>query len=391
MRKKFIQAVILVVLLVIATPGITFAIEMVEESRTVEVDLSDGLPLRIENLLGSVQIKRSLQAGTAQITARVVAEAKQEDEAAALAAGVALRQESGPAGNVIHVDFPVNAAGTFRPPKAGLKGLASRWSGALLRNGATTIDYGGREVSITKDRKAAGLAVHLTVAVPFDTPLTIRQGVGSVAVSHWRGDLQVEADDGNVEVVSCFGTLRINTAGADVRVASFQGDALDLTTGDGGIEMEVIRVKQLALSSTAGRIGGTGIDADTLGIRNGSGAVKLSDLEPKAIDVTTDSGNIDLAMRLRSAERIAVNSETGDLVLRLSERSSFDLQADTKSESLKTPGIDLKLIERDGRLAHYRHGTGGIDLQVRTGTGNLMVCDYDAKALQVLTGFKRTY
>jgi hypothetical protein len=48
------------------------------------------------------------------------------------------------------------------------------------------------------------------------------------------------------------------------------------------------------------------------------------------------------------------------------------------------------LIERDGRLAHYRHGTGGIDLQVRTGTGNLMVCDYDAKALQVLTGIKLT-
>jgi hypothetical protein len=390
MRVKIIQAVIVMVLPVIATPGTTYAIDAVEESRTVEVDLSDGLPLRIENLLGSVQVKRSSQTGTAQVTARVVAEAKPREEAAALAAGVELRQETGPAGIVIHVGFPVDAADSFRTPKAGFKGLVSKWSGALLRKSATTIDYGGREVTITKDRKAAGLAVHLTVAVPLDTPLTIRQGIGSVEVGHWRGDLQVETDDGNVEVVHCYGTFRINTAGANVQVVSFQGDALDLATGDGGIEMEGIRVKDLALSSTAGRIGGTGINAGTLGIRNGSGAVKMVDIVPKILDVTTISGNIDLAIRLRSAEQIAISSETGDLVLRLGKYSSFDLLADFKSESPKTPGLDLELIERHGRLAHYRNGAGGVDLQVRTGTGKLMICNYDATRFEVLTGLKLT-
>jgi hypothetical protein len=388
MRVKIIQAVIFIVLPVIATPGITYAVDVVEESRTVEVDLSDGLPLRIENLLGSVEVKTSSQTDTAQVTARVVAEAKPKEEAAALAAGVELRQETGPAGIVIHVDFPVDAADSFRTPKAGFKGLVSRWSGALLRKSATTIDYGGREVTITKDRKAAGLAVHLTVAVPLDTPLAIRQGIGSVEVRHWRGDLQVEADGGNVDVGYCYGTVRINTAGADVRVVSFQGDALDLASDDGRIEMEEIRVKNLALSSTAGRIGGTGINAGTLGIRNGSGAVKMVDIAPKILDVTTVSGDIDLAMRLQSAEQIAISSETGDLVLRLSEHSSFDLLADFNSESPKTPGLDLELIERDGRLAHYRKGAGGVDLQVRTGTGKLMVCNYDASRFEILTGLK---
>jgi hypothetical protein len=303
---------------------------------------------------------------------------------------VELRQEAGPAGIVIHVGFPVDAADAFRTPKAGFKGMVSKWSGALLRNSSTTIDYGGREVTITKDRKAAGLAVHLTVAVPLDTPITIRQGIGSVEVEHWRGDLQVETDDGNVDVVHCYGTFRINTAGADVSVVSFQGDALDLATGDGGIEMEAIRVKDLALSSTAGHIGGTGINAGTLGIRNDSGAVKMADVAPNILDVTTISGNIDLALRIHSAEQIAVSSETGDLVLRLSQYSSFDLQADLESASPKTPGFDLKLIERDGRLAHYRNGLGGVDLQVRTGTGKLMVCNYDATRFERMTGLKLT-
>ena len=55
---------------------------------------------------------------------------------------------------------------------------------------------------------------------------------------------------------------------------------------------------------------------------------------PVTMDVRTVSGDIDLAFRIRKARNAAIRSETGDVVLRVNEKLSFEGWA---TSSPKTP------------------------------------------------------
>ena len=137
------------------------ALDTAEKQLELGFPVEDGATLRIENLLGSVNVRMLRDKGPVRVEARVVAEGKSEQEASDLVATVELLQSTADGVETIHVGYPLDTVTAFRPPKNGLKGLFSRWSSALMRRGTSAVEYEGRSVDISKDRKAAGLAVEV--------------------------------------------------------------------------------------------------------------------------------------------------------------------------------------------------------------------------------------
>jgi DUF4097 and DUF4098 domain-containing protein YvlB len=361
------------------------ALDTAEKQLELGFPVEDGATLRIENLLGSVSVRMLRDKGPVQVEARVVAEGKSEQEASDLVATVQLLQSSADGVETIHVGYPLDTVTAFRPPKDGLKGLVSRWSSALMRRGSSAVEYEGRSVDISKDRKAAGLAVHLTVRIPADLSTSIRQGVGSVDVRFIRGDIDIQTDAGSVDVVSCFGDLNLSAGEADVRVASLQGGSLTADSGGGILELDGIRSRTVTLRSDGGAITGSKLDVDDLKVENGAGNVAFVDLVPVSMDVRTGSGDVDLAFRIRKARNASIHTDTGDVVLRMNERLSFGLTAETKKGEVTLLGMNLELLEQNGLTSRYKAGSGGVDVAVTAPGGQLTVRPYDAKRIDLMS------
>ncbi len=362
-----------------------FALDTAEKKLELEFPVDDGATLRIENLLGSVGVRMLREDGPVRVEARIVAEAKSEQEASDLVAAVDLLQSSAGSVQTVHVAFPLDSAEAFRPPKDGLKGMFSRWSAALMRNGSSAVEYEGRNVGISKDRKAAGLAVHLTVRIPADLSTSIRQGIGSIDVRFIRGDIDIDTDGGTVDVVSCFGNLTLSAGEADVRVASLQGGTLTVDSAGGMLELDGIRTRTVSLRSEAGAITGSKLDVGDLTVETDAGNVSFVDLVPVTMDISTGSGDVDLAFRIRKATDAVIRSESGDVVLRMNEMLSFGLTAETKKGEVKLLGMDLELLEQDGRTSRYKAGSGGVNVAVTAPGGELTVRPYDAKRIDLMS------
>ena len=375
----------LAVLAVLLLPSMTFALETAEKNLELEFPVEDGASLRIENLLGSVGIRMLRDPGPVRVEARVVSEGKSEEDAAVLLAGVELIRSNVDGVATIHVAYPLESAFMFRAPKEGLKGIFSRWTAGLMRRGNSAVEYAGREVMISKDRKAAGLAVHLTVRVPADMKTSVRQAVGSIDVRFVRGDLEIETDGGSVEVVSCFGNLHVSAAEADVRVASLQGGSLKVESGGGLLDLQGIRTGKVELSSSAGTIEGANLDVEDLIVHNLTGDITFEDLVPVNLDIRTGSGDIDIAFRIRKARNASIRSDSGDVVLRMNERLSFGLTAETKKGEVQLLGMNMELLEQDGMTSRYRAGSGGVDVTVNVPGGELTVRPYGAKTIDLLS------
>lgn len=376
---------IVALLMALLIASTAFALETAEKELQLEFPVADGATLEIENLLGSIGVRMLREPGPVQVEARIVSEGKTAEDAAALVAGVELLQTGADGVETVHVVYPLESNSMFRAPKDGLKGIFSRWTAGLMRRGSSAVEYAGRDVMISKDRKAAGLAVHLTVRVPADLSTSIRQGVGSIDVRFVRGDLNITSDAGTVDVVSCFGNLNLSAGEADVRIASLQGDSLAVKAGAGIMDLEGIRSGQVTLNSSAGLIQGSKLDVNDIQVNNLTGDVSFVDLIPVNMDVRTGSGDIDMAFRIRKARNAAVRSDSGDVVLRMNERLSFGLTAETKKGEVKLLGMNLELLEQDGLTSRYKAGSGGVDVTVHTPGGELTVRPYDAKRIDLMS------
>lgn len=357
--------------------------EAAEKSWSVDLPLRGGSALAVENVLGSVEIRASQSEGRARVEVQVLAEGKTAEEAARLAASVRLdSQENG--GARIRVVLPPDVE-SARLPGAG-KNPVTRWAGSLFRRKTDVeVALGDRTVRVVTDRKAAAVAARLVVAVPFDTRVSVRQGVGSIRVAGTRGDFRLENRDGRVEVSQVFGAVAIEAGASDVGVTLFQGSDLDVRTDAGSVELREVRSRRIRLETEGGAVEGAAVSGDEMAIATGAGRVHFTGLEPKTAEIRSQSGSVDIAVRIAGMRRTSIDSTAGDVVLRVSHGLSFDLTARTPSGEVKTLGMPLETIERDGSRSRFRRGGGGPQFEVSAGR-SLTVRPYDASRFDILVG-----
>ena len=360
------------------------AVESAERIVILEAAIGRSGSIAIDNLLGSIHIVPSDAAGAVRLEARIVAEAKEEADARALAESIRITQNNVNAGLRFHVAFPVERHTAFRPPKAGVRGLIRRWAAPMFHDPAS-VTYQDRLLQIGPDRKAAALAVHVTLAVPYDVAVTVRHRIGSVEGRALRGRLRISTVDGLVALDRCLGTIEVESDRADVHVNAFQGKALDLKTTHGNVELVDVRTGQLRLETESGAIRGDNVVADALFATSASGDLKFGNLEPTTAEMTTGTGEVDLATHLKTLRGAVIRSDSGDVTLRVGQLAHFALEAETQSGKVKTlGGVELDLIDQQGLTTRLQQGQGGAELQVSAVAGNVIVRPYDGSRLDLL-------
>lgn len=382
MNPNILSRSSLALLFLVASSG-ALAMETASRTLTIESLLKGGTSLRVDNLLGIVEVRGTAEAGTVRIEARAVAEAKTAEQAQALVDSIRLEHKAGQNEVRVHVAYPLDRATSFRMPKAGMQGLFSRWS-AVVAGRATEADYDGRTVQVVKDRKATGLAVHLTITLPYDKSAHIRQIAGAIHGRALRGSLQFETVDADVSATRIFGSLGVDTVRGDVEVESFQGRSLEIRTVAGNVDLLDVKADKTRFQTDSGAIRGNRVAAGAFLVQAGSGNVKLTGVESETTEITSDSGKIDLSTQLRRAREAVFRSASGDVTLRVGKLAHFDLLAETKSGEVKQLGVDLDVVDQSGKTVRLRQGKGGVDLQVTAPGGRCTVRPYEGSRLDIL-------
>jgi len=376
------QPIVLLALTALAwAPAV--ALERSERTLTAERAVVKGSSVVVENLLGGVEIVPTKTAGKVRISARVVAEAKEADEAKSLAGSIRIDTATAGGETRFHVVFPVQDHEAFRPPGAGIRGVLGRWATPVFKD-ASAVSYDGRSVRVGPERKATGLAVYLTVELPFDVRASVRQFAGSIAGHELRATLRAETTAGDIHVERSFGALEAVSASGRIEVKLFQGSALEVRTEDGAIELESVRVERARVGTHAGSIRSSELTAGDLVIDGADGDVQLVAVEPTTASIATKSGSIDLSTYLRGARKASIRTETGDVTLRVGDLAHFDLDAETKSGEVNTLKTELTLLGQAGKSAQLRRGKGGAKLDVVAPEGNLTVRPFEGSRLQLL-------
>ena len=356
--------------LLLGGAGVVAGTERAERPLSFAADLSAGHALRVENLLGSIEIRGGGEEDQILIEGHVAVEAETAEAANALADAFRIAADDS---GTLRVVFPVERHTVYRLPRSEADGLVSRWVTPLVRRNTVSVEYDGATVEIGKSKGALAVVVHLTVTVPLDVRASFKQAVGTIDARASRGSLELEIVQGRIHARQLFGKLAARAGGGNVTVSSFQGQELSVRSSSGDIELLDVRADKVLLQTASGRIYGQGLRADNVSIDSNTGDVRLDEFDPTACEVRTGSGAVDLGIRLKYTREASIYSTSGDVTLRVGKMAYFDLMTETGSGAIKSKGVSLELVEQEDRVARYRRGGGGADLKITADSGDILV------------------
>ncbi|MBZ5572989.1 MAG: DUF4097 domain-containing protein [Acidobacteriia bacterium] len=141
--------------------------------------------------------------------------------------------------------------------------------------------------------------VDVDIHMPREGRVNLHTGDGSISLTNFKGDMDVESGDGREEIEGVDGRLRARTGDGHIRAAG-RFDSLDLNTGDGRIDARALP------GSTA---------ASNWSIRTGDGSVTLELPSTFAADVDlhTSDGHITLDLPVTVEGRLGERNIRGKI------------------------------------------------------------------------------
>jgi len=230
--------------------------------------------------------------------------------------------------------------------------------GALLSEGSETEAFDNAQIVFR--RVASVLSLSMAADGDFaeliyfkgleiDTPSTV--------------DLDIEANDTNIEITGMSGAVRAKTGAGRVDVTT--GGAIDIEAGSGTIKASCGTTARIrGGSGTTTLIAGSKIDVDSDG-----GTVQAD--TPVGGIVKSDSGIIDLKLTANTFGITTVESNSGNVVVRVPKGSQYNLDAWSKSGIIT---IDVGGLTVTDPYNGPVNG-GGPLVTIRTDTGSLTVTD----------------
>lgn len=183
-------------------------------------------------------------------------------------------------------------------------------------------------------------SANLVVSVPLQTSIVARSGDGSMDVRRVNGAIDLNTEDGSVQVEEVSGSLIARTGDGSIHGRKVDGRA-EIRTGDGSVRLDGVL---------------TGLVVET---RDGSVEVtaRPGSRTDSAWDVTTGDGNVRLEAPKDFGAEVDARSSDG--------RVRVDTLTDTP---------DAKRDEDEGRdSVTGTLGAGGKTLRIRTGSGSITV------------------
>ncbi len=213
-----------------------------------------------------------------------------------------------------------------------------------------------------------------TIEVPGETELQITTGGGDVKLSSTqklalklraalhqckinKGERRVEISAGGtdleLEVPPTISSLRLSVGGGDISV---EGLSLSLKARAGGGDFRGVQLK------------------GAIEVHATGGDVKLENIDSPALEVATGGGDIDVTMGTVKEGRVNLRSVGGDVCLKLSPDSTFEVLMGSLGGDIHTD-LPLEVVEKsEHRLQHRlkgRSGGGGAQISLSSKGGDV--------------------
>ncbi len=252
--------------------------------------------------------------------------------------------------------------------------------------------YTVRPVHQSDDRGI--VAADLEVQLPKTASVTLHTSRGDVSVSGIGGAIDARTDNGDVEIHEAGsdviaqtgkGDVRIDRAGGNVTLKG-RGDEVEINdvTGNvlidgayvgttvvrkvGGVTRLAAPWAELTVAQLAGRLE---IDSGDIHLADANGAVRVQthnkDIETENVagqlEIASSHGDVKVTLNQPPRENIDITNDSGEVDLALPSRSSFLISAYSRSGEVESdfgdPGLRTSGEEQNGRLDGQVGGKSG--------------------------------
>ena len=166
------------------------------------------------------------------------------------------------------------------------------------------------------------VSVALTVTAPAGTRLLVQSITGDVTVAGIKGETSVNTTTGAVDILQAAELTAAHSVTGKIVIRDSQGDALDIGTMSGPVQLTNIKARRLEISAVAS-------------------TVSAKDIQAGGAEITTMSGHIEYSGSVVSGGRYEFQAHSGEIRLGLS--GGFDFEGQTFSGQIEAdPALGLK-------------------------------------------------
>lgn len=265
---------------------------------------------------------------------------------------------------------------------------------------------GGYEVRPQPGGEDSGNAkMDLEVQAPKQANITAKSDRGDVHVADMGGTISVTAGNGDVEIHNAGGNVSAELQHGDVRISGVKGNVrltghgseveLSDITGDATIEGEFYGpIRERSVGKTT-RYTSSRTDLTILQLNGhmemNSRRLEISDVKGSLTVVTKDKdismeniagriqvedrhGDVDLVFRQPPHDEVNITNDSGALNLTLPSNSNFEIAASSRSGDIQSEFPELKPTEEHGTgLLNGRVGTHGPQIHLTTSYGTIHI------------------
>ena len=211
---------------------------------------------------------------------------------------------------------------------------------------------------------------------------------GNFRASDIDGDVEIEHDDGNVDLKSIRSKITSNSTDENFRASDIDGD-LEIKHDDGNVDLNDITGK-VRCGSTDGKFEARDVDSDVMEIEHDDGEVILKNVRGR-ITCTNDRGDtkldgvngpLDLHYSRGNARIVAsdplegswqIEGGQGDCYLILPAKAGVSLSLDTHEGKIKA-GWPIEVErERSHESAKAERNGGGTPIMIKVERGNINI------------------
>jgi DUF4097 and DUF4098 domain-containing protein YvlB len=191
---------------------------------------------------------------------------------------------------------------------------------------------------------------------------------GDIEIHNAGGDVIAQLEKGNVRVDGVGGNVMLKGRGGEVEIADVQGNAMldggflgtTLVRKVAGTTQIASPWAELSIAELTGRLE---MDSGDLNVSDVGGAARIQthnkDIDAENIggqlDINDSHGDVKVACTAPPREAINITNESGDVELTLPGKSSFQIAAYSRSGEVESefegPSLRTTSGEKDGRLA----------------------------------------
>ena len=292
--------------------------------------------------------------------------------------------------------------------KKGVKTWSEEEAGRMAKPVSVEVVKNGDTYEVRPsgyDLSDARISVDLEVAVPRNSPLTVKTDKGDVTVSDMTADIGVTDQNGDVEIRNIGGDVSIEMHKGDVKVNDAKGDVkvsgkggeIDVTNAAASLTVDgdfygpvradkvskgvrLISPKtDLTLSALAGHLEAASGNLDVVDAP-GNLSVRTRDneisIENPGGKVNIENRNAAISVRFTSVPKddVSITNSSGEISLALPGSASFEVQADCRNCDISSefPGLGVTKSPAGDASIAATYGSGRRPkITLKTSYGNI--------------------